>query len=292
MNMLERQLPLRTPESTTKDDKIRKSGIITVEDVSERYLKKDDAIKMADFEDVYSAEEIKKDTERVEYIKKSKGFEKPTAESVILENMFSDLVEKYKWFGEGVKVVQLSEFDDKIASGAHCDAVLEIPVAADRVIRIGIDLTTAVNYDTLSKKRTKCVEGVQSGKLFSVKYFQSKIDGTKGQISDLPVFFAGLDKNTLKNLCEAVAKQENTGNDSMEKHEGQFIFLDEMLSQSNRYIAIAKVKHGAESNTTIWMEYYKQLLEWIRDNKKAPRPNNFGQRGGQDEVYRYITKFV
>jgi hypothetical protein len=170
--------------------------------------------------------------------------------------------------------------------------VLEIPTDDGETVRIGVDLTTAVNYDTLSKKRTKCIEGVQSGKLFDVKYFKSKVDNTKGKISTVPVFFAGLDKNSLQNICEMMATEESTGKELMANHEGQFVFLDEMISQTNRFIAIARVKHGEQASTTQWMEYYKALLEWILDNKKAPRPNNFGQRAGQDEVYRYITKFV
>lgn len=290
--MFEAPISAKYPEAITKDGKIRKSGIATAKDVFEMYLKKNEKVEMTEFEDVYGAEDVKKDLGRVEYVKNSKGFENPTPEGIVLENMFSDLVEKYHWFGEGVKAVQLSEFDDKIASGAHCDVVLEIPTDDGECVRIGIDLTTAINYDTLSKKRTKCVEGIQSGKLFSVKYFKSKVDDTKGRISDVPVFFAGLDKNTLQNLCETMAKQENTGNEILEKHEGQFVFLDEILSQTNRFIAIAKVKHGEQANITCWMEYYKELFKWILENKKAPRPNNFGQRAGQDEVYRYITKFV
>ncbi len=290
MNSFENPL---AQNKATQDVVVQKSkSSMTANEVFERYLKKDEKIEMRDFRDIYGAEDVKKDLDRVAYVKNSKGFEKPTSESVVLENMFSDLVEKYNWFGQGVKSVQLSEFDDMIASGAHCDVVLEIPTNDGKCVRIGVDLTTAINYDTLSKKRTKCIEGIQSGKLFSVKYFKSKIDDTKGRISNVPVFFAGLDRNTLQNLCETMAKQENAGSEILEKHEGQFVFLDEILSQSNRFIAVARVRHGEQAGVTKWMEYYKELFKWILDNKKSPRPNNFGQRAGQDEVYRYITKFV
>lgn len=196
----------QSSEATTKDEKIRKSGIKTAKDIFDMYFEKDEKINMEEFGDVYDPIEIKIDIDRLEYAKKGKGYAEPTPEGIVLENIFGDLVEKHKWFTEGTKVVQLSEYDDKIASGAHCDVVVEIPTEGGSVVRFGIDLTTAVNYDTLNKKRKKCVEAVQHGRFFSVKYFKSKIDDTRGEIKDVPVFFAGVDKETLNSLCESIAK--------------------------------------------------------------------------------------
>lgn len=278
---------------TTADAKIKNSGIKTAQGIFETYKTKDERINIDDFLDVYSAEEIERDKERVKYFKKSKDYEIPTEYGVVLENLFCDLAEKHEWFGEGVKIVQLSEFDDMIASGAHCDVVLEIPVGSEGfVARIGIDLTTAVNYDNLSKKRTKCVGGVQNGRLFSVKYFKSKIDGTKGKISNMPVFFAGINKENIDALCAAVAKKENTGIDNLKKHEAQFMFLDELENQTESYAGIALSDHGPDASVTFWMNYYKELIEWMNEDKKSLRPNNFGQKASQDEVYRYITRFA
>jgi hypothetical protein len=283
---------LQSSESTTKDEKIRKSGIKTSKDIFETYLKKDEKLNMEEFGDVYSAEEIKKDKERVEYIKASKDFAAPTPEGIVLENIFCDLVEKHKWFTEETRVVQLSEFDDKIASGAHCDVVIEIPTEGGSVVRFGIDLTTAINYDTLSKKRSKCIDAIQHGRFFSVKYFNSKVDDTKGKIDDLPVFFAGVDKETLNSLCEIMAKQENTQTNLLDKHEAQFIFLEELLAQADSYYGLALENHGEDAYISQSMDYYQRLFDWFCDNKKSLRPNNFGQKAGQDEVYKYITKFV
>lgn len=279
--------------TTTADAKVKNSGIKTAQGVFEMYQKKDERIRLEDFIGVYNEEEIKKDMERVEYFKRSKDYDKPTAHGTVLENLFCQMAEKYEWFGADVKVVQLSEFDDMIASGAHCDAVLEIPVGdGDDVVRIGIDLTTAINYDNLNKKRNKCVDAIQSGKLFSVKYFKSKIDDTIGRISDMPVFFAGVNKENLEALCATVAKQENTGQNLLSKHEVQFMFLEQMLSQINRYVSIASSRHGFGSNITNNLEYYKRLIEWMKDDKKSLRPNNFDQRAMGDEVYKYIIKFI
>ncbi len=278
----------------TTETKIKGSGIKTAQGIFEMYKNENNRIQIEDFIDVYSEEEIVRDRERVAYVKKSKDFENPTEHGIVLENLFCDLAEKHEWFGEGVKIVQLSEFDDMIASGAHCDAVLEIPVGEEGlVIRIGIDLTTAVNYDTLNKKKIKCTEGILSGKLFSVKYFKSKIDSTKGKIENMPVLFAGVNKENLELLCASVAKQENTKVDALGKHEVQFMFLDEIVSQLESYAGIANSKHGwSNGNITTWMNYYKELFEWIREDKKSLCPNNFKQRASLDELYKFITRFV
>lgn len=282
----------QSSEATTKDEKIRKSRIKSAKDIFDMYLEKDEKIDMEEFGDVYPAEEIQKDKERVEYIKKSKDFAVPTPEGIVLENMFGDFIEKSKCFTEGTRVVQLGDFDDKIASAAHCDVVVEIPTEGGSVVRFGIDLTTAINHDTLNKKRAKCVEAVQYGRFFSVKYFKSKIDDTKGEIKDVPVFFAGVDKETLNSLCESMAKQENTGVNLLDKHEAQFIFLDELLAQADAYYGQAIENHGQDAYISQSMDYYQRLFDWFCDNKKSLRPNNFRQKAGQDEVYKYITKFV
>lgn len=292
-------LNLQPIKETTADGKIKNSGIKTGQAVFEGYLKKDERIDPRTFSDIYSAEEINTDLARVETFKKSLDFQKPaevvkSAEvAIVLENMFCDLVEKHEWFGEGVKVVQLSEFDDMDARGTHCDVVLEIPMKEDDyIMRIGVDLTSALNYDTLNKKRTKCIEGIQSGRLFSAKYFESKAEESKGRLSGIPVFFAGIDEKTIRSLCDLVAKQQNTEIDFLGKHEVQFMFLEELVSQVNRYVAIALAKHGSGATVTMDLGYYKDSLESILNNKKAPRPNGYGQKALQDDVYRYITKFV
>ncbi|NTW26724.1 MAG: hypothetical protein HGA36_00110 [Candidatus Moranbacteria bacterium] len=277
---------------TTTDAKIKNSGIKTMQGIFEMYKKKNDKLKMADFADVYSEEEIMKDKGRVEYFKKSKDYNQPTEHGIVLENMFCDLVEKYEWFGKGAKVVQLSEFDDMNANGAHCDAVLEIPMEDGFVVRVGIDLTTAVNYDVLNKKKSKCMDGVLSGKLFSVKYFKSKVDQTKRRISDVPVLFAGMNKENLEALCASIAKQENTEKDIVSKIDTQFMFFDQFSSQLEKYADMAEEKHGPDAVVTTWLEFYRELFEWIAENKKSLRPNNFGQKASGDEVYKYITRFV
>ncbi|HBI33961.1 MAG TPA: hypothetical protein DEA43_03905 [Candidatus Moranbacteria bacterium] len=278
--------------AVTTEEKIRRTSIATAEGIFDMYLKRDEKLNMEEFGDVYPVEEIKKDRERVEYIKKGKDYKEPTKESVVLENMFTDLVEKYNWFGEGVKVVQLSEFDDKIASGAHCDVVLEFSNADGSVTRIGVDLTTAINYDTLNKKKSKCLDAVKSGKFFSVKYFKSKIDDTKGKIDDVPVFFAGIDKETLNMLCESLAKQKNTGMEILEKHEGQSMFIKELLTQADVYYGSSIINNGEDGYATKKMDYYQRLFDQLYEDKKSLRSNGFEKKALQDKVFEYIAKFV
>lgn len=280
-------------EKNTKDGKIKNSGIKTGQVVFEGYLKTDNKIDPKTFSDIYGKEEIEKDLAKVEFFRNNRDFQKPTETAIVLENMFCDLAEKHEWFGEGVKIIQLSEFDDMNANGAHCDVILEIPIKEDDyIMRIGVDLTSALNYDTLNKKRTKCLEGIQNGKMFSVKYFESKVEDAKGRLSGIPVFFAGIDEKTIKSLCDVKAKQENTEMDFLGKHEAQFMFMEELVSQVNRYVAIAIAKHGSGAAVTMDLGYYKDSLESLLSNKKAPRPNGYGQKALQDDVYRYITKFV
>jgi hypothetical protein len=277
--------------SQNKRDLSIKKKIQTGPEIFQHYRDLDTRTKMEDFGDIYSEEEIKEDRRRVEYVKLSKDYEKPTVHGKVFENLFCEIAEKFKWFGEGARIVQLTEYDDIIASGAHCDAVLEIPMG-DNLLRIGLDLTTAVDFDNLLKKRTKCIDAVEKGKNFPVKYFQSKIDQTRGKIENIPVFFVGIDKEALARLCDSVAKQKNSQDDLLENNEVQFMILDELYSQALVYRAHAEKKHGKDSTVTKKMEHYGKIFKGLIDTKKSLRSKDFEAKASADGVYNYIKKYI
>lgn len=220
------------------------------------------------FSDIFSPEEISQDNQHVENIKKN--FEKKNnlnspedleklhqsrKRSEALEIIISDQIELNNWFGEESFFFQTTEYDDLVNS---TDAVVEFSTE-NKPQRIGlaIDSTSRTDVVKLEIKVDRNISKVLNGNL-EIKYFESQIDGFKGQIKGILPVVVGLEgENTdeLINLFSRMITSEEKMNDQsinqndrvkykqnfsnlkkeITKHPAQLIFLKEIKSQLDMY---------------------------------------------------------
>lgn len=246
-------------------------------------------IKMEDFAGIYRDDTIRKDKERVENFINSEEYREPTPESVVLENVISELSEFNDWFldkngNNEFFSCQLSEFDDKMADGARADMALEIKTPEGEIIRLLLDVTTSVDESRLKAKRDKCTEKIKEKRLHSVKYFQSELDGKKGRQGDLPMVVVGMDPERLLEFCGRAAENRDLSNDY-----AAFMLLDEIKEQLMHDYIFSVEKHGENDRITqILLKTYKTFSA-VLETKNNLRPHDFEEKVVKDEVYNYLT---
>ena len=281
--------------SMTQHGAIKKALIKTGQEVFEMFLKRsvkpreEDFIGVEGFGVMYTTESIKEDRRRVEYVKASKDYEKPTSASIVLENMMVEVMEKNEWLlpeGGEVNISHTTEFDDIIESGAHADAVVEMKTEDGTIIYFGIDFTTAEHPDRLNKKRNRYFNAIKHGKLFTVKYFQSDINDYSGPLQEIPVFAVGIDRETLAKMC----KEYGISRD-LSKCYVQHMVMEEILHQLDENIAQAHIQHGHENSLCEKLEMYREILIEIAEKKNSLRPKDFDAKAAEDKVYSFIKKY-
>lgn len=267
---------------------IKKTKVIPGHEIFQKYheMGNKKKIKMEDFADVYSLSEIKIDNKRIENAKKKQ--EKPTPPGIVLENAFYDLSEKLladEKSGNEIYSQLLSTFDDVIKEdGTTADVILEIKTREGDIVRLLADVTTAITMSKLYEKRKKCTDNIQKGKLHSVKYFQSQIDGKKGRQGNLPMVIVGMDKESLHYFCERIGEGNDLANDY-----AAFIFIDEIVKQLGTDYVLSKSENGENSEMTKTLFRTYQVFNAILETKNNLRSHDFEKKVVEDGVYTYLT---
>ena len=193
-----------------------------------------------------------------------------------------------------INIESTSTFDDIIKKdGTRADVVLEIKTQEGEVVRLLVDVTTAITMSKLYEKRKKCTDNIEEGKVHSVKYFQSKIETTdekgnavreKGRQKNLPMVIVGMDKERLHDFCIRIGE----GNDLANDH-AAFIFIDEIVKQLGTDYALSKSENGENSEVTKTLLKTYQVFSIILKTKNNLRPRDFEKKVVQDGVYTYLT---
>lgn len=242
-------------------------------------------IKMDNFTDIYSLSEIQSDKKRIEKAKENQ--EKPTPAGIVLENAFYDLSEKLladEKSGNEIHSQLLSTFDDVIGSaGTRADIILEIKGNNGEVAKLLVDVTTGVTMSKLLEKRKKCINVIENGKLHSIKYLQSKIDGKRGRQENLPMVIVGMNKESLQEFCARIGEGNDLKNDY-----ASFMFLDEIVEQLRADYVLSKSITGENSEMTKTFFKTYQAFSAILEIKNNLRPRDFEKKVVQDDTYTYL----
>jgi len=279
-----------------KSNQIKKTEVIPGSKVFQKYFEMGDKgkNKMDDFADVYSLSEIQSDKKRIAEVKNKQ--ERPTPFGVVLENAFYDLSEKLLSDGNGENKIysqMLSTFDDIIKrDGTRADVALEVKTPKGEVVRLLVDVTTAITMSKLYEKRKKCIENIEKGKLHSVKYFQSKIETVdengnnikkKGKQENLPMVIVGMDKESLHEFCPRIGENNDLANDC-----AAFMFLDEIVKQLRDDYVLSEEINGKNSEITETLLKTYQTFGAILETKNNLRPHDFEEKVVKDGVYTYL----
>ncbi len=182
-------------------------------------------------------------------------------------------VNNASWFGvtTNTTVHATTRFDD-VFHGV--DAVVEknSPEGSTH-LGLAIDVT----FGHSAKKKIEHIKNhIDHESLTRVKYFKSETKGFRGEISELPSVVVGVSGDTVKELANLFARNEDG---ALELHQVQFQILDQILLQCEYFASYAESK-----GLTHLAEKYKKVSAFISQSynlsKKLVEGGDKGVRDG------------
>lgn len=233
-----------------------------------------DRIQVDDFRNLYSKEEIIEDNKKVE--KKKEQMEKDKTErAVLLEKIFIAKAEMFEWFGDGY-VCPTTEFDD-IMNGT--DFIIEYEDEdGGQPLCLAVDCTVSEDKGIILDKIIKTEEGIQNGKLTSIKYFRSEAETTSDGkrvckfLSMAPKVVISVDKQKIKDFCKEYSENKDLGNSYM-----QIFILEEIAIQLDNQISQIENKelkikdYVSEEQKEKMLKKIKKTREHIKEIIKEKR---------------------
>ena len=285
-----RPKPEKTPDRGEygSDHKLMIEGAVKK---TEKVLK--NAIKETDFVgEVYPKEEVDNDLKYVQ--KEEDSFNEGTMDledkgmlefSQIFEAIIYDQGELANWFGENGVTIKSARFDD-IKNGV--DLIVEFSGEEETShLALAVDVTFS---DNIQKKLDNIKREIEHGKLTSIKYFQSDKLGFKGEKRDIPKTIVGADLKTLNKVMDLWVNEDEK---KLAKHPIQFIILDEIMLQLEKFREYAQ----AMKKPAIVEKYNKAIviLEKILAEKQDLREEVLKDDDSaveNDRVYRAIAGYM
>ncbi|MDP3726197.1 MAG: hypothetical protein Q8R36_03290, partial [bacterium] len=172
--------------------------------IEARRILEQNKINPSDFRDIFNPNKIAEDLAYVEDMERVfaeigtlEGREAKKL-ALIFEGVFHTGAHKYKWLGNGVRVIKTSDVDD-LRNGV--DGIIEFQKegSATERLAIGVDVTYS---NQLREKFKKIKESIERGELSTIEYFHS--GGFKGKLSDIPRVVVGVERRHLIKLCRDI----------------------------------------------------------------------------------------
>lgn len=207
-----------------------------------------------DFRDVYN--DVDTDLEFISQQKKEKGMGVKSIRGELLENIIAEHVELSDWFGDSAYTVRTAEYDDR----RGVDIVFEFARQDSSVIRVAADVTVSERIDNIDKKETVIKEGIKSGQLASVKYFQSEIDRTKGKIEQLPHILLSVSPEQVQEIAKKVKAE---GIKIMGKDSIQLLLIEQLHDQLDSQVHYS-LKILMEKLDSIYSRLSKEAQREVR----------------------------
>lgn len=190
-------------------------------------------IDMDSFQEVYSEEEIEADKRKM--AEQEKKFEKTIKKlSELLERILVHQINDLGWFGRDARAVNTSDYDDYFR---HSDLVVEWPEESGEITRLALDTSITKEGSVVSRKEEKIMDDLEQKKGIDIKYFQSQINGEKGEVHDLPCAVLAISRESMANLCEEV---ETSSKEDMERSSLSIDILGEIYDQVEEQIKYLK----------------------------------------------------
>lgn len=204
--------------------------------------------------------------------KTKKNFQEKTDRATILEYAILDQAERSNWLGENCYTIETTEYDD---TANQVDFVVEWEEDGE-IVRLAVDVTTSESADVLWKKESMIQEGIESGKMAQVKYFQSEIDpDTKGTISGIPHVVIAMNKEGIQSLAKDLVTKKPI---ELAKSPEQLLILKEISVQMTDQIEMALdllLKESSHVLGQIQGEERQELYEVLREaSSLAKNPEN------------------
>lgn len=230
-----------------------------------------DKINPDDFRDLYGNKTVDSDLnwakrQQQKYLERNSDSElwhKKIAD--ILEAILHQQIESNDYFGSQVNTIKTCEYDDYIN---HIDSILEIKKPDQRTpdySGIALDVTSASNPNSLSKKINRILDSIDNNQLAKIKYFQSSNNSFRGELRDVPLFVIGCD---LKHTEELAKLWSDNQMRALADHPIQSILLQQIIEQAKQFKNYAE-SIGQENIAEIYDHIWKDFLGIAQERSKV-----------------------
>lgn len=250
------------------------------------------AVQMGDFKELYpdQIESDKAEVDRLNLIFSQKikdtvathGTIDVVADqrAVILEAIFNEQVELSEWLGENTYTIKTTEYDDFVNG-------TDLVIMLDGEIPIAIDVTTSSK--AIPGKVDKISDGITSGELTTIKYFDDEFTGDKGMKKGLPRFVVGAGPRTIDHLTH-LWMGKRSDKKALEKEPIQLQIIKELIMQADRYASHAFNK-GHQSMSDHFIKISRKLKRLLfKKQSTISFPVDIGRYTRGDKVYESIEK--
>lgn len=286
---------------------------------------KESSIRMDNFSDLYGAEVIKRDKERVAQLRKifadlgradspEKKDNKKRAQ--IFEALLTQMIELENWLGQEAETIVPSEFDD-FENGV--DLMVEFQSKGGfKHLALSIDATTHI--PSIEEKLERIKGDIEHGHLTTIKYFISEKANLRGELKEVPRVVIGAEAGTIKELSglwlkTLKAKQKKqelekslgqaANNDSefiklkkeirtlqtqMAEHRIQFQILEEIKMQLECFIKLAKTNKNPDLEHKL--QGALDTILQISNEKETELSEEERVKIDNDAVYRAIQEGI
>lgn len=194
----------------------------------------------------------------------------------ILEGLIFDQIERAGWFGDGVRPVKTSKFDD-YKNGV--DMLVELE-GGRKPLALAVDVT--FGFKGMKKKVDRILDEIDNNTLGFIRYYRSQDSSYEGKLGKLARVVVGIEMDTIQDLAAAWVK--DGGDEMLRDHYAQTLILSEIAIQLRAYESYAR-RTGKEEVARV----YGAELEKIEDIL-ATKPD--AHMDSRDRVYDTIVQVV
>jgi hypothetical protein len=181
--------------------------------------------------------------------KKRKEDQPKSLRGELLEDIFEKYSKEMEWFGDNARVVNASEYDDRVN---HTDFIVLFGSGE----KLAIDCTVSEDDYNLSQKYRYVLDGIKNRKLTEIKYIDTE---KNGPIDLVPRAVVGLRRNQLASLCGAILEGKISG------HYMQLFILMNIEKQLSFQLEYASKENGYAT----WKTFQKDKKETDRKRISA-----------------------
>lgn len=245
-----------------------------------------DAIVMEEFEELYGAENIKRDKQYVERME-SRFQREDTPEqrgqeriATIFQAILHEQIESNNWLGPTAHTIKTTRFDD-VKNGV--DEVVEFQEEKGKASHLALAIDVTFGAEP-AKKLRRIKEEIEAGELARVKYFSSDFLGRKEELAKVPRVVVGAEPETIKELTDLWLKKNNK---ELAGHPIQFLILEEIRLQLETFENYARqTGHGELAGR------YRQALDIIKEISAVKKGKKSDNALEDDKVFQGLVKYL
>jgi hypothetical protein len=228
---------------------------------------RDYSIQAPDFFELYTKESVVQDVFRAKQkmIESEASYTPERRQAKMISEVFEAIMleqaELSDWLGDNVSVLKTSIYDDYF-NGTDMIAEWIEPERESNVLALGVDVT--FGKASIERKLERVRRDVESGKLGTIKYFQTSDDSFRGQRKGIPHVVIGVDRGSVEQLADLWIRNDKK---ALAAHPVQRALIEEIYLQLQTIQSHA-LAHGQREVA----EAYRRslaIMERVRDQKSS-----------------------